>query len=118
MVTRFATTLRRKLFRGRTHGPFTDIPTSSSRQPFILEHLGLIEPQICANGLITSAMRPAPFPSENELGIREDSAVADPLSDHFQGLWIGTAQKNRAIFSEMFKTLPNDIVRNWEQYKV
>ncbi|KAG9086659.1 hypothetical protein FRC07_013018, partial [Ceratobasidium sp. 392] len=33
------------------------------------------------------------------------------------GLWIGTAQRNRAIFSELFKTVPTNIVRNWEQYK-
>lgn len=63
-------------------------------------------------------MRPAPIPNENELGTREDDAVSDPLSDEFQALWIGTAIKNRAIFSELFKTVPTDIVRNWEQYKV
>lgn len=63
-------------------------------------------------------MRPAPIPNENEIGTREDKAVTDPLSDHFQGLWIGTAQKNRAIFSELFKTVPTNIVHNWEEYKV
>ncbi|QRV81288.1 phospholipase [Ceratobasidium sp. AG-Ba] len=98
MATRFAASLRRKLFR---------------------EHLGLIEPQVCENGNepVTSFMRPAPIPNDNEMGTREDSAVMDPLSDKFQGLWIGTAQKNRAIFSELFKTVPTNIVRNWEQYK-
>ncbi|QRV95777.1 phospholipase [Ceratobasidium sp. AG-Ba] len=98
MATRFAASLRRKLFR---------------------EHLGLIEPQVCANGNepVTSFMRPAPIPNDNEMGTREDGAVMDPLSDKFQGLWIGTAQKNRAIFSELFKTVPTNIVHNWEQYK-
>lgn len=63
-------------------------------------------------------MRPAPIPNDNEIGTREDNAVADPLSDHFQGLWISTAQKNRAIFSELFKTIPNNIIRNWKDYTV
>jgi phospholipase D1/2 len=63
-------------------------------------------------------MRPAPFPNDDELGSREDSAVADPLSDRFQALWIGTAQKNRAIFSELFRTVPTNIIQNWEDYKV
>ncbi|CCO28749.1 phospholipase D [Rhizoctonia solani AG-1 IB] len=98
MATRFAASLRRKLFR---------------------EHLGLIEPQVCENGNepVTSFMRPAPFPNDDELGSREDSAVADPLSDRFQALWIGTAQKNRAIFSELFRTVPTNIIQNWEDYK-
>ena len=98
MAARFAATLRRKLFR---------------------EHLGLIDPQVCTNGNepVTSFMRPAPIPNDSELGSREDNAVTDPLSDHFQGLWIGTAQKNRAIFSELFKTVPTNIVHNWEEYK-
>jgi len=97
MATRFAATLRRKLFR---------------------EHLGLIEPQNCSSRtqVPTSFMRPAPIPNDNEIGTREDNAVADPLSDHFQGLWISTAQKNRAIFSELFKTIPNNIIRNWKDY--
>ncbi|CAE6488459.1 unnamed protein product [Rhizoctonia solani] len=98
MASRFAATLRRKLFR---------------------EHLGLIEPQVCENGNepVTSFMRPAPIPNDNELGSREDNAVADPLSEHFQGLWISTAQKNRAIFSELFRAVPSNIVQNWEDYK-
>ncbi|EUC55943.1 phospholipase D, partial [Rhizoctonia solani AG-3 Rhs1AP] len=98
MATRFAATLRRKLFR---------------------EHLGLIEPQVCENGneTVTSFMRPAPIPNDNELGSREDDAVADPLSDHFQGLWIGTAQKNRAIFSELFRTVPTNIIQSWADYQ-
>ncbi|KAJ1303942.1 hypothetical protein OPQ81_008353 [Rhizoctonia solani] len=98
MATRFAATLRRQLFR---------------------EHLGLIEPQVCESGNepVTSFMRPAPIPNEIELGTREDNAVADPLSERFQSLWIGTAQKNRAIFAELFRTVPTNIVQNWEDYK-
>ncbi|KEP49732.1 phospholipase D/nuclease [Rhizoctonia solani 123E] len=98
MATRFAATLRRKLFR---------------------EHLGLIPPQSCNRGetKVTSFMRPAPIPNESELGTREDDAVRDPLSDKFQDLWISTAIKNRAIFSELFKTVPTNVVHNWAEYK-
>ncbi|KDN33847.1 hypothetical protein RSAG8_13066, partial [Rhizoctonia solani AG-8 WAC10335] len=98
MATRFAATLRRKLFR---------------------EHLGLIQPQDCDRGKtkVTSFMRPAPIPNESELGKWEDDAVRDPLSDRFQDLWISTAQKNRAIFSELFKTVPTNLVHNWSEYK-
>ncbi|KAF8752827.1 phospholipase [Rhizoctonia solani] len=81
MATRFAASLRRKLFR---------------------EHLGLIEPQVCENGNdpITSFMRPPRSPTmmSSELG-----RIAH--------------QKNRAIFSELFRTVPNNIVQNWEDYK-
>ncbi|KAG8764176.1 hypothetical protein FRC12_008241 [Ceratobasidium sp. 428] len=104
-----------------------EIESTMNGQPYMAtrfaatlrQHLGLIEPQICANGNepVTSFMRPAPIPNDNEVGSREDRAVSDPLGDQFQGLWIGTAQKNRAIFSELFKTVPSNIVRNWEQYK-
>ncbi|KAF8603406.1 phospholipase D/nuclease [Ceratobasidium sp. AG-I] len=96
-ASRFAATLRRKLFR---------------------EHLGLIEPQNCkfSTKVPTSFMRPAPIPHDNETGTREEDAVVDPLSDHFHGLWISTAQMNRVIFSELFRTIPNNIVRNWKVY--
>ncbi|EJT97673.1 phospholipase D [Dacryopinax primogenitus] len=99
MVARFATTLRRKLFR---------------------EHLGLIRPQNCppeGDEPVTSFMRPAPIPLENELGQPEDDLVADPLSDAFQHLWTNTAKINRGVFTEIFRTVPSDMVRNWEAYK-
>ncbi|CAE6399900.1 unnamed protein product [Rhizoctonia solani] len=98
MASRFAATLRRKLFR---------------------EHLGLIPPQNCDRGKpkVTSFMRPAPIPNESEIGTREDDAVMDPLSDQFQDLWISTALKNRKIHSELFKTVPTNVVHSWAEYK-
>ncbi|KZO92207.1 phospholipase D [Calocera viscosa TUFC12733] len=99
MVGRFATTLRRKLFR---------------------EHLGLIPPQHCppdGDELVTSFMRPAPIPLDNELGAPEDDLVADPLSEAFQDLWSNTARTNRGIFTEIFRSVPSDMVRNWGAYK-
>ncbi|KAJ7932951.1 hypothetical protein B0H13DRAFT_1953904 [Mycena leptocephala] len=97
MVARFATTLRRKLFR---------------------EHLGLIEPQMPnqRNATATSFMRPAPNPNEDEMGQQEDRLVADPLADDFQGLWTTTARKNREVFTELFRPVPTNLVRDWKAY--
>jgi len=63
-------------------------------------------------------MKPAPTPNPDEFGIPEDSTVADPMSEDLENLWNRTAQRNRAIFSELFRTVPSDAVRNFEQYKV
>ncbi|QRW15556.1 phospholipase [Rhizoctonia solani] len=75
--------------------------------------------QNCDRGkpTVTSFMRPAPIPNQSELGIREDDAVMDPLSDQFQDLWISTALKNRKIHSELFKTVPTNVVHSWAEYK-
>ncbi|KAG8850840.1 hypothetical protein FRB96_009577 [Tulasnella sp. 330] len=99
LASRFAGTLRRKLFR---------------------EHLGLIPPQNCVTGEepVTSFMHAPPIPAEDETHLQEDQLVADPLSDDFERLWHGTARINTAIFSEIFRTVPNDSVRNWDQYKM
>ncbi|KAG8819161.1 hypothetical protein FRC17_010583 [Serendipita sp. 399] len=93
-VGRFATSLRRKLYR---------------------EHLGLIKPEPV--DIPTNFKMPAPTPNPIEFGSVEDKLVADPLSVAMENLWNGTAQRNRAIFAELFKTVPSDMVRNFEQYK-
>ncbi|KAL0948426.1 hypothetical protein HGRIS_011005 [Hohenbuehelia grisea] len=97
MASRFAATLRRKLYR---------------------EHLGLIKPQICdsSNPLVTPAMRPAPYGSEDEVGSMEDLIVADPLADSTVNLWENTARKNREIFTEIFRPVPTNLVRDWKSY--
>ncbi|KAL5513890.1 hypothetical protein ACEPAG_2651 [Sanghuangporus baumii] len=98
MAARFAATLRRYLFR---------------------EHLGLIAPQNCQSRKeeVTSHMRPAPVPTEYELGSEEDQAVADPLADSTLELFDGTARKNRAIFTEVFRTVPSNLVRDYKAYE-
>ncbi|KAG2144421.1 uncharacterized protein EDB93DRAFT_1153427 [Suillus bovinus] len=98
MAARFATTLRRKLFR---------------------EHLGLIEPQnvLHSNEEITSFMRCAPVPNDSEIGTREDNAVADPLADSTLELWNRTARINREIFTELFHPVPTNLVRSWSAYE-
>lgn len=80
------------------------------------EHLGLIHPEPV--GVETDFMKPAPTPNPDEFGSPEDSTVADPMSEDLEALWNGTAQRNRAIFSELFRSVPSDTVRNFEQYKV
>ena len=67
---------------------------------------------------VTDFKRPAPIPNPNEVGTVEDKLVADPMSEAMENLLNGTAQRNRAIFAELFKTVPSDAVRNFEQYKV
>lgn len=63
-------------------------------------------------------MHAPPVPADDETHLEEDRLVADPLSDELERLWHGTARTNTAIFTEIFRTVPNDSVRNWDQYKV
>ena len=84
-----------------------------------LEHLGLLEPQFCTAGEeVTSFMRPAPIPNDDETSMREDSVVADPLSNEMEALWFETARRNREIFTEVFRPVPSNLVRNWDAYDV
>lgn len=63
-------------------------------------------------------MRAPPYPHQDETYLQEDRIVADPLSEDLLGLWYSTARVNREIFSQVFKSVPTDNVRNWDQYKV
>jgi len=66
----------------------------------------------------TSFMRPAPYPNDDEIGTREDDAVADPISNATLALWNETARKNREIFTEVFRPVPTNLVRDWNAYEV
>jgi phospholipase D1/2 len=46
-----------------------------------------------------------------------DVLVQDPLSTDFETLWNSTAKKNTAIFAKAFHCVPDDRVRNWDQYE-
>ncbi|KAF8057468.1 hypothetical protein FPV67DRAFT_564190 [Lyophyllum atratum] len=96
-ASRFAATLRRKLFR---------------------EHLGLIPPQMPydANPEVTSFMRPAPHPNDDETGTDHDMLVVDPVADETMGLWMETARKNREVFTEVFRPVPTNLARDWAGY--
>jgi phospholipase D1/2 len=67
---------------------------------------------------VTSFMRPAPVPNDDETGLKEDLRVADPLSNDFLNLWNTTARVNREVFTEVFRPVPCNLVRNWEAYNV
>ncbi|KAJ7071352.1 hypothetical protein C8F01DRAFT_429874 [Mycena amicta] len=96
-VSRFAASLRRKLFR---------------------EHLGLIPPQTATmhEQRPTDFMRPAPHPNPDEMHDEHDALVADPLSAKTLDLWNTTAKKNREIFTEIFRPVPTNLVRDWKAY--
>ncbi|KAJ6510983.1 hypothetical protein C8R45DRAFT_965797 [Mycena sanguinolenta] len=97
-VARFAATLRRKLFR---------------------EHIGLIQPQIVGgrHEQPDAFMRPAPTPNPDETHTQHDRLVADPLSDNMLELWNTTARRNREIFTELFRPVPTNLVRDWKAYE-
>lgn len=91
---------------------------ASFRRRLYKEHLGLIPPQTCEpNENITSFMRAAPVPNDDESYTREDAAVADPLSDYTINLLNDTARKNREIFTELFRPVPTNLVRAWSAYE-
>ncbi|KAJ7600688.1 phospholipase D [Mycena floridula] len=96
MASRFAASLRIKLFR---------------------EHLGLIPPQPATSASEPdSFMHPAPTPSIDEFEDPNTALVLDPLSDKTQDLWNNTARTNREIFTEIFRPVPSNLVRDWKAY--
>ncbi|KAI0310875.1 phospholipase D/nuclease, partial [Amylostereum chailletii] len=98
MAARFAASLRRKLYR---------------------QHLGLIRPQKCGSrhDPVTSFMHPAPVPNADEFEDEEAALVADPLADDVVDRWVSTARENRAIFTEIFKPVPTNLVRTFKAYE-
>lgn len=93
-AARFAASLRRKIFR---------------------KHLGLLPAQDPTK------------PDDNFLPVDKsdnrydwgsglDLLVEDPLSDAFEELWSGTARTNTEVFEKVFRSVPSNAVRNWEQY--
>jgi len=67
---------------------------------------------------VTASMRPAPHPNSDDTRSREDRLVADPISDEVDALWKETARRNREIFTELFRPLPTNLVRDWPAYDV
>ena len=116
MATRFAATLRRKLYRG-TYSALAFADVMLNCYP---EHLGLMPPQLCTgpHEEVTSFMRPAPVQNNDETQEDEDRLVADPLADETVDLWNRTAKNNRDIFTEVFRPVPTNLVRDWDAYSV
>ncbi|KAK3939806.1 hypothetical protein QBC46DRAFT_140642 [Diplogelasinospora grovesii] len=90
----FATSLRRQLFR---------------------KHLGLLPDQRwdAANNNWTPVTRSG---NEYDWGSPADELVRDPLDPRFLSLWRATARQNTEIFSKVFHPVPNDAVKNWDDY--
>ena len=63
-------------------------------------------------------MHPAPYPNKDETHTHEDRLVADPISDEVDVWWKEAARKNREIFTELFRPLPTNLVRDWPAYDV
>jgi phospholipase D1/2 len=93
-ATRFAASLRRQLFR---------------------KHLGLIRPQDVRRP--DENFEPVGVPNRYDWDSPEDRIVADPLSDTFESLWNSRARTNTEIFRKVFRAVPDDTVRNWNDYK-
>lgn len=94
-ASRFATSLRRQLFR---------------------KHLGLLPFQEWtkpdANFLPVNK-----DPNTYDWGSPADLLVRDPLSRSFANLWDGTARANTEVFAKAFHCVPADNVRNWKEYE-
>ena len=88
------------------------------RRTLTREHIGLLPPQAAFDPEVqpTAAMHPAPVPHEYDFDSPEDLAVADFLSEDFQKLWIDTGRSNRAAFEKVFRPVPNDTIKSWEEY--
>lgn len=93
--SQFATSLRRQVFR---------------------KHLGLIPPQDCTrpDANFTPITQ---SPNSYDWGSRPDQLVEDPLSPAFEELWNTTAATNTQIFERVFRPVPTNAVRTWEDYQ-
>ncbi|KAF3483297.1 phospholipase D Active site domain-containing protein [Arthroderma uncinatum] len=94
VVSQFATTLRRQLCR---------------------KHLGLIRPQDFQRG--DANCEPVGVPNQYDFGTPEDNIVADPIADTFHSLWNSRAKQNTEVYRKVFHVVPDDTVRNWNDYK-
>ncbi|KAF2746220.1 phospholipase D/nuclease [Sporormia fimetaria CBS 119925] len=93
-ASRFATSLRRQIFR---------------------KHLGLLKHQLPDHP--DANWEPVGVPNVYDWGSREDLAVADPLSDEFLNHWNWRARINTESFEKVFHPVPTDHVTNWKEYQ-
>src|SRR5205085_179724 len=85
IASRFATSLRRELFR---------------------KHLGLLRPQDYQR--LGPNAEPVVVPNEFDLHCPESKIVADPLSDTFLSLWNSRARTNTEVYRQAFHVVPDD----------
>ncbi|GAA5939858.1 hypothetical protein JCM3775_007130 [Rhodotorula graminis] len=99
MVSRFAATLRRQLYK---------------------DHLGLSAPEMCppvGDEPVTASMRPVGTLHDDATGSQEDELVMDPLDPRTEALLRDTAARNAEIFDDLFHCVPSKNVETWAQYK-
>ncbi|KAK5059711.1 hypothetical protein LTR84_009594 [Exophiala bonariae] len=94
-AARFAAGLRRQLFR-RYVGLLPRQAANQSHNNF---------PPLSATG------------NDYDWGSEGDRLVQDPLSESFDMLWKNTARMNTKAFDKVFRPLPSDSVRNWDDYE-
>lgn len=92
-ASKFATTLRRQLFR---------------------KHLGLISAQNMSRP--NQNFEPISVPNIYDWGSEADRMVTDPLSDAFLNRWNGQARQNTFAFGRVFHPVPHDDVKTWKDY--
>lgn len=94
-VSRFATQLRRQVFR---------------------KHLGLIPYQDWTSPDANFAPL-SEGENEYDWDSEADRLVQDPLSAEFDGVWNEAAKTNTSVFEKAFHCVPANGVRNWEAYE-
>ncbi|XHG04355.1 hypothetical protein AWENTII_007628 [Aspergillus wentii] len=94
VASRFASSLRRQLFR---------------------KHLGLLPPQDYRQP--DANFEPVGVPNKVDFDSPESQIVADPLADTLYSLWNTRARTNTEVFRKVFHSVPDDTIRNWATYK-
>ncbi|KAJ5811553.1 Phospholipase D/Transphosphatidylase [Penicillium riverlandense] len=93
-ASRFASSLRRELFR---------------------KHLGLLPPQDYQ--VPNENSEPVGIPNRFDFDCPESKVVEDPLADTLDSMWNTRAHTNTEVFRKVFHAVPDDNVRNWATYK-
>lgn len=85
------------------------------------EHLGLsTETQMRVLAHLPPFVRPSHQHHSSvikDIAYRANRLLEDPLSRQFFDLWTTTAQRNTEVYRDMFRCVPDDTVRTWDQYK-
>lgn len=93
------------------------------------EHLGILphtdmrrlapvpsQPDYQVMKAISEAGEEIQISSEDESYLQwAEKAIQDPLSDDFDRVWQGTAQSNTEIFRRVFRCVPDDTGKSWEE---
>ncbi|BEI91124.1 uncharacterized protein CcaverHIS019_0311940 [Cutaneotrichosporon cavernicola] len=92
---------------------------ASWRRALMREHLGLQPPlpPLGRDNQPTDNMTMVGTPNAYDWGSQDDQLVADPLTVEFERLMTETGKQNRAVYDRVFRSVPNDMIRSWAQYK-